>query len=82
MISIAKVLLHSLAPDCAALVKVDLRNVAGSQTVDCIGELFAQTFVLDVADGVEVGLEREDEGFGVRKAMECLAYAAHKCLNA
>lgn len=56
-----KILLHCLAPDCAALVEMHLWSIACFEAVDGFGEFFGETFLFDVLDRRQICLECEDQ---------------------
>lgn len=79
--SATKVLLYRFPPHCSPFVKMHGRNIAVLQPIDRLGEFFAQAFVLDVLDGIQIRLEGEDESFRFGQAVEGLTFAADEGLQ-
>jgi hypothetical protein len=64
-----KILLHCLPPNSPTLIEMHLGHVASFQAINSFGELFAQSFIFDVLDGVQIGLEGKDKSFRIWEAM-------------
>jgi hypothetical protein len=57
--------LHCFPPNRPSLVEMNLRRTPLFQPVDGGGQILAETLILDLSNGVGIGVEGEDQGFGL-----------------
>lgn len=69
--------LHRVTPHGRSLIIIHPRHIPPSQPVNRLRQRLAQSLLLDLPDGVEIGLEGEQNGLGAGETVHDLAFGAH-----